>query len=216
MGLLSTPLHMSRFAHILALAVATLAILGCDRGCLARVTGRGEPPPDPGGVTALDGTDCSDGLARCVEGRLELARAAHLPYPCGKPGEATRVCACPWETVDRCRNGCALDGTTVFAEGDAGVVLTQLCRPDEVVARPVNAADPPAAGVCNTEGWACVNGVVRACAGAGMPIQPLAVCIHGCEAATGLPEGESPPLVEGKSVDGATAILCRRTHAERR
>ncbi len=198
-------------AHILGCCIAALAMLGCDRGCLRRVTGRDVPEPDPAGLTGLSGSDCSDGLARCADGRVEVSRAAHLPYPCGKPGESNRSCTCPWDAVERCRNGCALEGSSILAERDASTALGQLCKPDEVVARPLTAADPQANGVCADEGWTCRDGLVRACSGAGLPVRPLAICIHGC-AAVSLAEGESPPVVEGKTVDGPAAILCRRDH----
>lgn len=163
-------------------------------------------------ATGLDltGTDCSDGLARCTGGQVMVSRAAHVPSPCGGRGERGPACACPWDVRGRCASGCAVEGLEAIASPDAA--MAQLCRAREPVARPRAPTDPPAS-VCARTGVACVDGIVVACAAIGRPAETLGVCLYGCESGVGLPDDVSPgaPAI----ADGAAAILCRRSHAER-
>ncbi len=201
-----------------------LCLAGCQRGCLARwLEERGGNAPDRSGGEApqgktrsldLSGTDCSDGLLRCVEGRVEASRTAHLPYPCGaeNAGERQRACACPWDVVASCPSGCASEGLEVIgAPTDAGAA--QLCRPDAVVARPVLPGDPIPNEVCPREGVACVDGIVRACEGPGLPTRALATCLNGCQSHVGIDDVDPGAW---KNPDGLVSILCQRGHAERR
>ena len=55
-----------------SIVLSIFALAGCERGCLARRAAErtSSPPID------LSGTDCPDGLARCVDGRVEISRLA--------------------------------------------------------------------------------------------------------------------------------------------
>ncbi len=213
-GSSATTLGVVRRALFVALSV--LALAGCERGCLARrLASRSSDAPDAGPAFDLGGTDCSDGLARCTEGRIEVSRAAHLPHPCApfgaSPEDRRRLCECPWEVVGRCAAGCAADGVEIVATPD--VAAAQLCAALAPVARPPTAADPPVTGVCASEEVRCESGVVRVCDAPGRPVRTVAVCLDGCEPAVGWPEGVPGERATGA---GAGAILCRRDHAERR
>lgn len=206
-------------------ALAVVLLPACERGCAARrvieehLQGtppgpRGEGPqgsPRTGQFGDLLGTDCSDGLARCVSGRVEVSRAAHLPHPCApaaSPEKPGGPCACPWDVVATCATGCAVDGLEVFAQPDVG---TQLCQPPAIYARPARPEELADARVCaEGDGPSCRDGVVRVCDGAGLPARVAGVCVHGCEASVALDHGPTVPL------DGALAILCVRPTAERK
>lgn len=199
---------MGRARSTTIVLLAAALALGCERSCL----GPRREAPESGGAS-LGGTDCSDGLARCVEGRVEASRLAHLPHPCGSMKEGRNECVCPWETVGICASGCAAEGVVAIADADAGV--RQLCRAPAAlgaIARPPLPGDPVflAPRICNDVFVACIEGAVRRCDGAGSPEQVFAVCLHGCDPGIAIDHGES---VIG---DGAAAILCRRAHAERR
>jgi hypothetical protein len=203
-------------ASVVASVVAVLGLAGCERGCLARtLSDRRTDAPDAAATFDLGGTDCSDGLARCVDGRIEVSRAAHLPHPCApsgaSPEDRRRLCECPWDLAGRCASGCAVDGVEVVATAD--VAATQLCAALEPIARPMTPADPRVDGVCASEEVRCESGVVRVCDAPGRPVRPVAVCLDGCEPAIGWPEGVPGERATGA---GAGAILCRRPHAERR
>jgi len=195
--------------------VLALALAGCEKGCLAtwfRDHGVGGSGPGGSGGEAprfdLGGTDCSDGLARCVGGRVEISRAAHLPHPCTtREGKA---CTCPWEPGPTCATGCASEGTEIVASVELATL--QLCRPDAPVVRPYLPGDPPVSGVCDAAGFTCIDGVLRACEAATKSIAAAGVCLHGCEPRVGLPSDHGDPT----TLDGAAAILCARLHAERR
>lgn len=193
-------------AHVLLGAAIALA---CDRSSC----GPRREAPGTGG-TSLGGTDCSDGLVRCVEGRVEASRLAHLPHPCGSMKEGRNECVCPWDTVRICASGCAVEGLVAIADPDAG--SQQLCRVEPAalgaIVRPPLPGDPAflAPRICNDVRLACIEGAVRSCTGAGSPEQVLAVCLHGCDPGIAIDHGES--VID----DGAAAILCRRAHAERR
>ncbi|MBX3224064.1 MAG: hypothetical protein KF795_26350 [Labilithrix sp.] len=218
-------------ANVVTLAILALALAGCERGCLARWLGEsgvgGVAPEGAGGAAprgktrnlGLEGTDCSDGLLRCVGGDVEASRARHLPYPCGatKRGENQPACACPWEVIARCATGCASEGLEAIGEpSDAGAA--QLCRPDAPIARPVLPGDPIPDAICTTEGVACVDGIVRACEAPGHTARALATCLHGCASHVGIDAWVGDDAVPGapKDPDGVVSILCRRDHAERR
>lgn len=210
-----------------ALAVAALATVscegGCERGCLsarlADPAGGGSGPSGPrtgsggdGGLSAgdLGGTDCSDGLARCIEGRVETSLAGHVPHPCAKPAERSGSCECPWAPAGTCANGCVKDGLEVVAIAD--VARVQLCQPaaGEAVLRPVLATESTAVAICADDAVSCADGLVRTCAVRGQPVRLVAACADGCAPGIAIEPGD---LLTG---DGPAMILCRRAHAERR
>jgi hypothetical protein len=181
-----------------------LPLGGCKRGCVQLPTGGAE---DGSSSLGLEGTDCSDGLARCVDDRVEVSRLAHLPHPCGSTPEGRGACACPWDAVARCDTGCAAAGLVALAEPD--VASRQLCRPAAILSRPAFPADATPR-ICAGAAVVCVDGIVRICDEGGRPERLLAVCLHGCDPGIAIDHGE------GVIADGFSAILCRRDHAERR
>lgn len=194
--------------------IAAVLLLGCERGCDGGCgPGLGRGAPNGGGYD-LGGTDCSDGLVRCVEGRVEASRLAHLPHPCGSMKEGKSECVCPWDTVATCGKGCAVEGLVAIGDRDAG--SRQLCGLEPAalgdVARPALPGDPALLSprICSDVGVVCSEGAVRICGGAGTPEQVVSVCLHGCDPGIGIDHGER------MIGDGAAAILCRRPHAERR
>ncbi len=194
---------------------------GCERGCLAQWLGeRGfggalpgttgpETPPSKGPVD-LGGTDCSDGLLRCVEGEIEASRIAHIPSHCVKKTEGEKrgsPCTCPWEVVGACTTGCVEEGLEIVASVDAG--SSQLCRPDAAVARPLLPAEGGNPIICSMEGYRCVDEVVQLCERPGQPAQLVGKCLNGCATHVEVDPGET------KNLNGVLSILCRRDHAER-
>jgi len=210
-----------RSANLVLLAMLVVGVCGCERGCLARwLEDRGEAPAGKPRTLGLEGTDCSDGLLRCVEGRVEASRAAHLPHGCGGGAGGTErrtACECPWDFVMQCASGCAREGLEAIGVlSDAGAV--QLCRPSAPVARPVLPGDPVPTDICTSEGVACVDGIIRACEAPGLPTRAVATCLNGCQSHVGMDgwgddSGDPGAL---KDPDGVASILCRRDHAERR
>ena len=215
----------------LAVVIATLGLVAvlpaCERGCAAReriTEARWGAAPGAGGVGPsgsssagldLGGTDCSDGLARCVAGAVEVSRLAHLPSRCvpagASPERAAPSCSCPWDPAGGCRHGCAIEGIVIAASPLAARV--QLCKPgpDELASRPALAEELRRVEVCAEEGVRCRDGIVQRCERAGAPSHVLGACAFGCASEVdGLEAGESLPT------DGLVAILCRRQTAERR
>jgi hypothetical protein len=192
-------------------------VSACERGCLAAwiaersgspgVGGeRPRAPADAGGFD-LGGTDCSDGLARCTAGRVESSVAGHLPFPCAA-GEKSGACACTWRAAGECPAGCLKDGLEVVAAAE--VARIQLCAPTEPALRPLLPSESAVVSICADESVACVDGVVRTCAGPGQPARLVAACVGGCAPGIGV---EPDDVLTN---DGVAAILCRRAHAERR
>lgn len=119
------------------LAAGTL--MGCDQGWASlpwkaltpRTSGssptpRSPPTAGPGSGTAslLRGTDCSDGLARCEDGRVWVSRLATLPATCDG---ASAPCVCPWDSIAACLGGCAAEGAVAVMERAKAAV--QMCAP---------------------------------------------------------------------------------------
>lgn len=213
---------LSRLAFTLATLALALGVSACERGCLSRrmeesgspgtggVAPRGSRTTDASSSFDLAGTDCSDGLARCVDGRVETSVGKHIPYPCtSQPGrERGGACECPWESAGQCASGCVKDGLEVVATAE--VAREQLCTASTPVLRPVTAVESVAARICAEENVSCAENIVRTCSARGQPERLVAGCAAGC--ATGIavePE-------DFATADGVAAILCRRAHAERR
>ena len=198
-----------------------LSVSACERGCLARrlqdrslsPTPGGEGPrgsarPDGAAAFDLAGTDCSDGLGRCSEGRVEVSVAGHVPHPCSAPRERPGSCECAWRAIASCDAGCVKDGLEVLATADVAAV--QLCAPIEPLLRPLLPSEATTVTICADEGVSCVEGVVRVCDHRGQPAQLVAGCAHGCAG------GIAIDLEDLRTGDGRAVILCRRAHAERR
>jgi hypothetical protein len=177
-----------------------LALCGCERGCVRDwLAERGLAHPAPGASAGgkgidLRGFDCSDGLARCQEGVVEVSMAFHYPDPCDGPPEK---CTCPWQRLGDCPVGCAADGVELVVPRERA--LLQLCavRPDENLARPSG----DAAVVAPCEGtFACIGATVVAC---GPPPAAVATCTRGCA-------HDGDVLDDALDVTAATALLCSR------
>lgn len=198
-----------------------LGVSACERGCLSTwladrsgspgIGGegpRGSRDRDAAGRTFdLGGTDCSDGLARCVDGRVETSVAGHVPYPC-TAGEKGGACECAWHPEARCEAGCVKEGVEVVATAE--IARVQLCAPTEPALRPLLPAESASVSICADESASCADAIVRACAGPGQPARLVGACVSGCAAGIGVEPGDL------LTADGAAAILCRRAHAERR
>ena len=203
-----------------SLARSTFLVLacgGCQRGCLtAWLIEHGAAGQPPATASPLDGIDCSDGLLRCTEGRVEASELAHLSSPCGRPDlpERGKACVCPWRVLGECRAGCAEDGLEVNVSGDAG--LDQLCVSLVPIARPVLPEDHVTVSVCADSAIRCTDGIVRSCEGPGLPERALARCVLGCEPGISLDMAEAPAPGGRASSDGRVTTLCRHVDAERR
>ncbi|CAN5925680.1 hypothetical protein BH11MYX4_BH11MYX4_14680 [soil metagenome] len=214
-------------------AVLAVGLAGCQRGCLAtwfdeHGVGAGDPAArrpgspgvggagprgsrDPGAPAAafdLGGTDCSDGLARCSGGSVQVSIAGHIPAHCTAPRELPGACACAWAPAGTCAAGCVKEGLEVEATRE--VALDQLCATPEATLRPPTPGEAAAVTICAEEGVSCIENVVRACTARGQPARLAGVCVIGCAGGVALEPGD---VLTG---DGAASILCRRAHAERR
>jgi hypothetical protein len=213
----------SRTSSAVVLAALTMGLSACERGCLMRwfedrsaspgLGGEGEGPRraasrDGAPSFELGGTDCSDGLARCVGGRVETSVAGHVPYPCTAPREHPGSCECAWAPAATCEVGCVKDGVEVVAAAE--VARVQLCASPEPALRPLSPSELSNPPICADDGSSCVDGVVRACTARGQPAHLLGACVYGCATGIGVEPGD---LLTG---NGPAAILCRRAHAERR
>ncbi|MDB5221119.1 MAG: hypothetical protein JWO86_9046 [Myxococcaceae bacterium] len=216
-------LTRSRTFTSVVLASLAMGLSACERGCLTRWFEDRSASPGAGGEGPrgsaardgapsfeLGGTDCSDGLARCTEGRVETSVAGHVPSPCTAPREHPGSCECAWSPAGTCATGCLKDGLEVVAVAE--VARVQLCAatPPDLLLRPLSPTELASVPICAGEGVSCVDGVVRACTARGQPAQALGACVHGCAAGIGVEPGD---LLTG---DGPAAILCRHAHAERR
>ena len=197
--------HLATIASLLALAFGVSA---CERGCLATWLRDRSASPSVGGESPrgstspdaafdLTGTDCSSGLARCIDSRIEVSVAAHV-----KQRE------CPWEVAAHCDAGCVKDALEVVAIGD--VARVQLCATAEPLLRPLLPAESTTVTICADEVVSCAEGVVRSCPARGQTAHLVAGCVNGCAPGIGVDPGD---LLTGA---GAAAILCRRAHAERK
>lgn len=216
----SPPYSLTALAgrRMVLLAALALGASACERGCLSPRPGspgaggegpRGSSETDAAASLGLSGTDCSDGLARCVAGRVESSVAGHVPHPCTQaPRERSGTCECPWAAAGRCAAGCVKDGVEVVASPEVAAI--QLCNAVVPVLRPVTALDAVNVAICAEEGVSCVDGLVRACAAPSLPVRLVAACVSGCAPGVAVELGD---LLTG---DGVAAILCRRDHAERR
>jgi hypothetical protein len=214
------PMHRTRTFRALLLGALTMGVSACERGCLMRwfedrsaspglgaESPRGSVARDGAPSFDLGGTDCSDGLARCVDGRVEISIAGHVPSPC-TARERPGGCSCAWAPAATCETGCVKDGIEVVASAD--VARAQLCAAAEPLLRPLSPTELATVLICAEDGVSCVDGRVQACTTRGQPAQLLGACVNGCATGIGVEPGD---LLTG---DGPAAILCRRAHAERR
>lgn len=174
----------------LVLAALLLATTSCERGCLSTwLADKGVGAPKE---NLLARTDCPPGLARCLDGKVQLSQ-----------GEAVcPTCACPWRTAVTCAAGCAAEGVVVVRDADRA---RGLCKsgPGESFFRSPPADAPAVRCDGHGERFVCRGGVVGACPGTeGVPV---ANCAYGC-----VSEGET---LDDPAVDlgAATAMLCKRS-----
>jgi hypothetical protein len=210
----------------------SVTMAGCERGCARgwlRERGMGgAPAPSVSRSFPVNAMDCPDGLARCVEGRIEVSRLAVIAQPCRGPESA---CACPWEPLAWCGRGCVAPGVELIIERDAAAA--QLCAPavaasaSRVSPRPSDQREghagdgggawdggPGSDGGQPRSGWQewggrngcdegqlyrCQDGRVVDCTGRAV----VAECPQGCFA-------EGAFIADDVSREGAFAILCSR------
>jgi hypothetical protein len=184
-----------------AVILVGLLLCGCERGCARSWLGEhgvGSEGRESPGPAPLGAIDCADGLARCSGGVVEASNRATLPWPChGTPEQ----CACPWERVDDCAQGCVADGAEVVVPRDRAA--GQLCAPGPDAGLVAGAALPGAMprGCDEGQAYRCEGDVVTAC----LENAVVARCLRGC-------------VVEGSGLDddvpigreSAAAILCSR------
>jgi hypothetical protein len=189
--------------------VLALLLPGCERGCardwlvrqgvLEGVPGApaapGAPPRNP-----LSAIDCSDGLARCSAGVVEVSELAVIPQPCN---QLPPRCVCPWSAAATCEAGCVAEGAEVVV--DRSLAARQLCAPSQdagTVMRVTPAGSPtPAAGCSDGQLFRCVGRDVVSCRENAI----VGTCVRGCFAPDAVLD-DSAPLDR----EAAFAILCSR------
>jgi hypothetical protein len=185
-----------------SLFVALLALLcGCERGCARSWLdshGVGDTTGGQKGGPVLNAIDCPDGLARCVEGVVEVSRLTTIPQPCNQAGAGAGACACPWERAGDCDRGCVAEEATFLVERDRALV--QLCAPAPDAGPKVLPALQPAD--CDEDVlYRCASGAVVACEQHAV----VARCERGCAT-----EGGDIGTDVRIDREGAFAILCSR------
>jgi hypothetical protein len=158
--------------------VLLVCLAGCQRGCakpwLADRGIGGDPRTSPSAIVPLNATDCPDGLARCVQGSVEVSLLGTVPHPC--TGEA---CACPWERVGDCDTACTVDGLEVVLAREHAE--EQLCASTATgLARPAEATS--VVTPCDIRGYRCDGDVLERCDEDGATPRTIAVCSHRCAA----------------------------------
>jgi hypothetical protein len=173
------------------LALSMLAVTGCERGCVREWTG-GDGSL---GKAATQQQDCPTGMARCVEGAVEVAEG-RAPCP---------TCLCSWRRVLGCDAGCAAEQVELARDP---LEPATFCRSSTNAF----AALPPAKVAparCPADArFLCHGGLVFACPPSSDSVA-VNECTFGCER-----EDES---LDEPSVDigAATLLMCRRTpHAD--
>ena len=171
---------------------------------LARKGATGGGPPSGSAFLPLDAVDCSDGLARCVDGVVEVSRVFSYASPCAGPPEQ---CRCPWDRLGACDRGCTADGVEIVLARERA--SAQLCAPSaaDVFARPPLAVAPGAGdalgALCEGELYRCIGASVVACVVDGGAPSAIAVCTRGCA-------DEASYLDDDRITrDQAAALLCR-------
>lgn len=148
----------------------------------------------------VQGIDCPDGLARCVEGRVEASRLAVIPQPCRGP---ENHCQCPWDEVAVCDRGCTADGVELVIDKEAAA--RQLCQPaggDASFVRPASAGRRAPQPCDEGQLYRCFEGDIIDC----VATQVAGSCIRGCFTEGASIDEASP----GVSREAAYAILCSR------
>jgi hypothetical protein len=219
-----------RIALLLLFVLCVSSLSGCKRGAL--MDWLRERNALPGGPAVRDrtatlegvlhGTDCPDGLARCVAGAVEVSHVARVPNPCPQATIHPEECQCPWEAIETCPKGCSAEGTVVVTPPSQAA--PRLCAPDpsNPPARPAPAAIPPAGACTDTPPgtYRCVGSLVVSCADAtaATPTTPadprappiprvIAACIRGCA-----DESQGGDFLDEEEADpeAAARILCAR------
>ncbi len=175
---------------------------GCERGWLtswlaSHGVGEGNEVPSSPGSLRLHWADCPAGLARCVEGAVELSQAFRHPEPCKGGPES---CACPWQTVGRCPGACVADEVSVpLSVERASKQLCAIGPGEPPVAQPPPLGTPPTV-ICGEEPYRCAQSEVVGCPSG----QIIATCLRGCAS-----EGEA---LDDPTVDATAAVylLCSR------
>src|SRR5262245_1797921 len=126
------------------LMIPMIALLGCERGCLSKRLAATEDVGLP-----MQQIDCPDGLARCVDGRLERSRLA----------TTSGAEPCPWTPLGECEGeGECVEGVMLSEEH-----ARQLCRTADSGA--IFRTSPAGADDCHDTRWECEASRVFDCSG---------------------------------------------------
>jgi hypothetical protein len=192
------------------LAALLLLLTSCERGALMNWllslgVGGDHGSPTERGSFKLHEVDCPAGLARCVDGVIELSQAGRHPEPCSGSPES---CLCPWSVVGRCDGACVAGDVAVpFTVSQAKAQLCAQGPMDAPVAAPpplgavapVQVARGPSAtptpSPCEDERYRCSDGRVIDCGGGRI----VASCLRGCAV-----DGAT---LDDESVGEAAAVL---------
>lgn len=192
-----------------------LGATACERGCVSSwLASKGATENGPAGGSAslpLNAVDCPDGLARCVDGVIEVSRVFAYASPCAGPPDQ---CRCPWDRLGACDRGCTAEDVEIVLARDKAAA--QLCAPSAAPAARAFARAPlesgagdratlvPPRALCEGELYRCVGGSVVACATDGGEPSAIATCVRGC--------AEEASYLDDDRVtrDQAVALLCRR------
>ena len=171
-----------QLVRLVALLALALGVSACERGCLARRLEDRSVSPTVGGEGPrgsarhdgkpsfdLSGTDCSDGLARCSDGRVEVSVAGHVPHPCTSPGKNTErpgTCECPWRAVGSCDAGCVKDGLEVLATADVAQRAAAAHPPSRSSGRCFQASSRPSRSARTRGSRASMGSCASACSAA--------------------------------------------------
>jgi hypothetical protein len=146
----------------------------------------------------LNAIDCPDGLARCVDGVVEVSRLATIPQPCNQVGAGAAACACPWERAGDCDRGCVAEEATFVVDRDKA--LAQLCAPPPDAGPKVLPALQPSD---------CDEAVLYRCAGGAVVACEQHTVVGRCERGCAT-EGGDIGVDVNIDREGAFAILCSR------
>jgi hypothetical protein len=156
-----------------------LAAVGCERACASAT--------DNAGTAVAVKQDCPTGLARCVNGAVEITE-----------GRATCPgCPCGWKRVQVCQKGCIAEGLELVRDpADAPT----LCAESKLAAMPPPGEVPLVNCPAGDRFW-CHDHTVFACP-QGASAVPVNICTYGCREEG---DGLGDPSID---IGGASRLLC--------
>jgi hypothetical protein len=174
---------MKHIYNAIAASALACVLASCDRGCVSKMTLGDSPVSSAMAVKQ----DCPPGLARCVEGAVEITEGRAM----------CPTCPCTWKRVEVCSKGCVIENVELVRDPERA---KSLCKGAHVAATTPEA--DAGAGECPNEGerFFCHHATVFACPGASAV--PVATCTNGCA-----DDGET--LAEPSlDIASATALMC--------